>query len=49
MASKTKTCDFCGKRGNKSEMIQYEDKLFCDDLCVQLWREAFEDEENKKD
>jgi len=49
MASKKKTCDFCGKRGLRAEMIPYDDKLMCDDYCVRLFIEAYiDDKEIKK-
>jgi hypothetical protein len=48
MASKTKTCDFCGKRGLRAEMIKYEDKLMCDNYCKKLFIEAYVDEEEVK-
>ena len=45
MASKKKTCDFCGRRGLRAEMIPYKDKLMCDDYCVKLFIKAYESDE----
>ena len=48
MASRTKTCDFCGKREIKTEMIIHNGKYLCDEYCVKLYSEAYEQEVKKK-
>ena len=45
MASKNKTCDFCGARKIRLEMVSYEDKFLCDQMCKDMWREAYEEKE----
>jgi len=47
MVSKNKSCDFCGARGLRAKMIPYKDKLMCDEYCVRLFIEAYEQEEVK--
>ena len=48
MASRKKTCDFCGKRCIKEDMIPHKDKLLCDTYCETLFIEAYESDEVKK-
>ena len=50
MASRTKTCDFCGKKMRLIDMIDFKNKAkLCDIGCVDLWVESYSDEEEKKE
>ena len=47
MASKNKTCDFCGAKHIRLEMVEYEGKFLCDQMCKDMWKEAYEEKEVK--
>ena len=47
MASKNKTCNFCGAKHIRAEMLVYEDKFLCDEMCKRLWIESYGEEEVK--
>jgi hypothetical protein len=48
MASKNKTCDFCGCKCVRSEMVIHNDKFLCDKICESMFIEAYETDEVKK-
>ena len=49
MAIKKKNCSFCGKKCKVEDMIPHDDKFLCDSYCLQLYEEAYEGKEVKKD
>jgi len=49
MASKNKHCDFCGKKMKLADMIPHNGKYLCDKFCLQLFSEAYEGQEVKKE
>ena len=49
MASRNKNCSFCGKKCKVEDMIPHGSNFLCDLYCLQLFEEAYEGKEIKKE